>query len=929
MAQPHSGCYAAAPMPPPAFLAIANRSVLRLDADGTFERLTPAQAARYVRTKPVVVCHAPSLLARLEIEQAVGTLDILELFAFTHPGRFCLPTIRGVAEALGLPLPAHLDDEPQSLRDSVSRLLASLGTLALGLDRGPAARLRGLAAAMAEAEWGWGPLVLSALGADAERSRRDAAFRVWDQLPEWSEHAPEPPPASIPVDPADARVRLARLLGPDAEQRPSQADYASAITHAFQPREEACQPRIVLAEAGTGTGKTLGYIAPASLWAERNGAPVWISTYTRNLQRQLDGELDRLYPDPRDKARKVVIRKGRENYLCLLNLEERINQSKPTDTVALALMVRWAEATRDGDMVGGDFPSWLVDVGGWARTMGLADHRGECIFSGCAHYRKCFIERAVRKARRADIVIANHALVMVQAALGGLDDATQPLRLVFDEGHHVFDAADSAFSADLTMRECAEARRWILGPEGDSRSGTGRARGKGLKRRLEDLISAEGDGDQALADCLSAAHALPSVGWAQRLKDGAPRGETEMFLARVHAQVMARAAHSEQGYTAECDCLPVGPGLIEAATKLDHRLAGLAAPLRALDRALDHLLDDEAAQLDTAQRARIDGIRRSLERRILLPVEGWRRMLAHLTAEAPDPKFIDWFGIERAHGEDVDVGMHRHWVDPTQPFAKAVMESAHGVVITSATLRDGSGDLSADWTAAERRTGVLHLDSVPLRAALPSPFDYASRTRVVVVNDVRKDDLNQVAAAYRELFLAADGGGLGLFTAIARLRAVHSRIAGPLDEAGIRLLAQHVDRLDTSTLVDIFRAEENTCLLGTDAVRDGVDVPGRSLRLIVFDRVPWARPDIPHRARRAHFGGKIYDDMIARLRLKQAYGRLIRRADDHGVFVLLDPMMPSRLGGAFPEGVPVERMGLADAVELTKGFIGHYEGRGN
>ncbi len=186
---------------------------------------------------------------------------------------------------------------------------------------------------------------------------------------------------------------------------------------------------------------------------------------------------------------------------------------------------------------------------------------------------------------------------------------------------------------------------------------------------------------------------------------------------------------------------------------------------------------------------------------------------------------------------------------------------------------------------------------------------------------MRKDDMDQVAAAYRILFLAAGGGGLGLFTAITRLRGVHARIADPLDEAGIPLLAQHVDGIDTATLIEIFRAETDGCLLGTDAVRDGIDVPGRSLRLIVFDRVPWPRPDILHRARRAAFGGRAYDDMIARLRLKQAYGRLVRRVDDRGVFVLLDRMMPSRLAGAFPDGVAVNRVGLAEAARLTAAFL--------
>ena len=150
---------------------------------------------------------------------------------------------------------------------------------------------------------------------------------------------------------------------------------------------------------------------------------------------------------------------------------------------------------------------------------------------------------------------------------------------------------------------------------------------------------------------------------------------------------------------------------------------------------------------------------------------------------------------------------------------------------------------------------------------------------------------------------------------------MHERIAEPLDVAGLPLYAQHIDGLDVATLVEIFRAEEDACLLGTDAVRDGVDVPGRALRLIVFDRVPWPRPDILHKARRVAFGGKKWDERLTRRRLRQAYGRLIRRADDTGVFVLLDPMMPSRLCGAFPAGVEIQRVGLAEAVAETARFL--------
>jgi ATP-dependent DNA helicase DinG len=250
------------------------------------------------------------------------------------------------------------------------------------------------------------------------------------------------------------------------------------------------------------------------------------------------------------------------------------------------------------------------------------------------------------------------------------------------------------------------------------------------------------------------------------------------------------------------------------------------------------------------------------------------------------------------------------------------LNQSQGTLITSATLTDGSGDADTDWKAAEARTGADHLAAPAIRSAVPSPFDYAAQTRVFVVTDVKKNELEQAAAAYRVLFLAARGGALGLFTAIGRLRAAHRRLLEPLDAANIPLYAQHVDALNLATLIDIFRAEENSCLLGTDAVRDGVDVPGDALRLIVFDRVPWPRPTIMHRARRKAFGARAYDDMITRLRLKQAYGRLIRRATDRGVFVLLDSMMPSRLAGAFPEGVAIERVGLAEATAETKRFLG-------
>ena len=885
------------------------RQAAWLSPEGEIELLPLAEAARRARATPPLLCHARATARRMGV-LPFPAFDLLELYAFVRPARFCLPTPRGLAAALGLAPPRH------GISDAALSLVAAAQALLAELAASPDAEARSIALAMERGGWGWGGAVLAALGAPPEGGA-PAGLAAWRKLPEWAEQAPPPPPGNIPVEEDEARRRLAELLGAGAEARPQQADYAAAVSAAFRPRSVADEPQLVLAEAGTGVGKTLGYIAPASLWAEKNLGAVWISTYTRNLQHQIAGELDRLYPDAAEKNRRVVLRKGRENYLCLLNFEEGVAAMpmRPYDAAPLGIMARWIAATRDGDMVGGDFPGWLPDVIGRARSLGLSDRRGECIHSACPHCHRCFIEKSVRRARRARIVVANHALVMVQAALGGLDDRFLPTRYVFDEGHHVFDAADGTFSLALTGQEAAELRRWLLGVEEG-----GRGRARGLRRRLEDLVAGDNVAEGALAAVLVGARALPGEGWAQRLATARPHQASEAFLALVRQQVHARAAERDQGYSLETELRPAIDGLAEAGETLALALEKISIPMRRLAERLKGRLDEDAAELDQGTRLRIEAAVLGLERRAVVELGGWQRALREIGAAQPEA-FVDWLSIERNDGHEIDVGLHRHWVDPTRPFADAVARPAHGVLVTSATLTDGSGDPVRDWEAAEARSGARHLGAPALRVRVPSPFAYGAQTRVFVVTDVRRDEPAQVAAAYRELFLAAGGGALGLFTAVARLRAVHQRIAGPLEEAGLPLLAQHVDGMDTSTLVDIFRAEEDACLLGTDAVRDGVDVPGRSLRLIVFDRVPWPRPDILHKARRAAFGGARYDDMITRLRLKQAFGRLVRRADDSGVFVLLDAQMPSRLAGAFPEGVAVERLGLRDAIAGTASFL--------
>lgn len=935
------------PALPPA-LAVPPGAGALCDDDGA-RKIGRGAAEGVFTTGSVLVAHASLTARRLGMsppQRSADLLDVLELYAFVRPARFCAPSPSGLALALGQSEPKDAEDQAAALRHAADALLRELADPAYpGREEAYT-----LAATLERAGWAWGPRVVQALQSQPLKPRRErgSGLDAWSRLPEWEDESPRGEAGSSPVDSESARIRLAKLLEASGldETRPTQSDYAAEAAFAFSPRNEEGRPRVLLAEAGTGTGKTLGYLAAASIWAERNQGAAWVSTYTRALQRQIDRESAALWPDPAVRKIKTVVRKGRENYLCLLNLQDMVQAAQlgNGDLIGLALTSRWALHSRDGDMTGGDFPGWLPGLFATAPSQqanagNLVDRRGECVHAACPHYRTCFVEKTIRASRRADLVVANHALVMTQAAFDGArsarglkqDGETAALkRIVFDEGHHLFDAADSAFSACLSGQEAAELRRWIRGPEGRGR------RGRGLEQRLGDLCADNEAAAKALNDAIRAAAAFPGEGISGRIAPPSgevnPVGPIEQFLMAALEQVRART--SEQAslgeFGTECAVRPATEPLLETARAAAQAIAAVEAPLLALARHLEDILDDEAAELDGSSRARIEGALRGLDRRARMTLPGWRSMLAALQegGDQPDPDFVDWLSVETAFGRIHDVALRRHWIDPTVPLEAAVILPAHGVLVTSATLSDPlafqeGGD---PFDMARMRTGSSRLIEPPRTLKVESPFDYAAHSRVIVVTDVARDDPRQTAAAMRELFLAAGGGSLGLFTAIRRLKAVYERLGPDLAKSGLPLYAQHVDPLEVGALVDIFRAEQDSCLLGTDAVRDGVDVPGRSLRLLAFDRVPWPRPDILHKARREKFGGTTaavrgYDDSLARARIAQAFGRLIRRADDKGVFVMLDAATPTRLFAGLPPGAELQRITLVEAIEQTHAFL--------
>ena len=890
----------AQPLPYPALHA-SHAGIWLSQGGGETRAIDRKEAIRLAADTPLIMLGAPMVGARLGYPDLSG-LDLLELFAFVHPASFAVPTPKGLAKMLKIAVADDGDSTvPQLLLTIAQKLFDTLVDPAWPEREGAWDAAQGLA----RARWTWAGEITRRLPVPPK-----GELNLFSRLPEWEEGAPPPRPREVVLASEAILERLKQITAAGGEKRAGQNAMAQAVATMFAPRPAKGCPTMLLAEAGTGIGKTLAYLAPADLWAKASGGTVTISTFTKNLQRQLAQETRSLYPDEATHRAKVVVRKGRENYLCLLNLEDALQGGFSGRAAIFArLAARWVGYTRDGDMVGGDLPGWLANLFRRAGATALTDRRGECVYAGCAHWRKCFIERSVRASRQADIVIANHALTMVNAARGREGDSP-PTRIIFDEGHHLFDAADSIFATALTGQETIEMRRWVIGPETQSRG-----RRRGLAARLSDVASYDEQGAEAIEAARIAAAALPSDGWLHRLGEGAPMGPIEALLSEVRAHVYARDGTAERdsdaGYGLEAELVDPDGRLVTAANAAAASLDALLRPMMLLGQRMTALIDEPPDWLDGQARARIDGAIASLGYRCET-VTAWVALASRVGGPG-DAALVDWLSVERIEGREIDIGIQRRWLDPTKPLAASVLAPAHGVLVTSATLALG------DWDRADARSGALHLPRAPLHFEAESPFNYAANSEVLIISDIKRGDMAALANAYARLIEAAGGGVLGLFTAIRRLRAVHARIADHLARAGLPVHSQHVDPIDTGTLVDIFRDDPRSSLLGTDALRDGVDVPGQSLRMVAMEGVPWIKPSVLHTARRmaqnAGGGGSRYDDAIIRTRLAQAFGRLIRRHEDRGRFVMLSGAMPSRLLSAFPVSTPVHRLTLDAALE--------------
>lgn len=697
------------------------------------------------------------------------------------------------------------------------------------------------------------------------------------------------PPAPASLEP----MAVAALLGPDGpiaqrlgryEDRPSQREMAGRIADLFS------MGGIGLLEAGTGVGKSLGYLVPALRWAAASGERTVVSTNTITLQEQLVGkDLPFLAKALTDQRVSFALLKGWRNYLCLQRLEQARAQGPALfeDDVAsdLGLLEAWAEQTTDGSLADLAVPP-RAEV--WDEVAAESDL---CTRLRCPHFDQCFVFKARRAAATADVIVVNHHLLMADLAVRRAsqrwdDAAVLPAykRLIIDEGHHLEDAAAEHLGQSVSRRGLERLFARL------------ERRGKGLLPALEKALAVGIDALSVASLDLVRARLFPSLGSA-RMRTA--------VLYDLLARWVEEQRESQIRLTDRFDEDPIWTAGLGAA--LDDLLADIDLLGDGLRLVRDRLESDEQRAEELAP---LLNEVRGVTRRLQSSGDALRVALRSDVAGAPRVRWLE------RRGGDGNIGATAVPLDLAPVLREDLFRRVETAVVTSATLTVGEDGF--DFMAT--RLGLADDDALtPVTASLPSPFDYPSQAILAIPSDFPLPNVEGAAHLQRtvdataELIVMTEGGVFVLFTSHRDVKE-GARLLRERGVAAAHPLLVHGES-PRDDLLRRFREHGDAVLVGTASFWEGVDVPGRALRGLVLSKIPFRVPTEPMTAAQceaieAEGGDSFAEYMIphAALRLKQGFGRLIRTATDHGVVVICDPRVVTKgYGRRLLEGLPPAR----------------------
>ena len=682
--------------------------------------------------------------------------------------------------------------------------------------------------------------------------------------------------------------RIAEDLGPDGpvahamqqyEDRPAQRDMARMIATLYN------DGGVGLIEAGTGVGKSLGYLLPALRWAVLQNERTVVSTNTINLQEQLVRKdlpfLARALES--EQPVRFALLKGWRNYLCLLRLEQakligpNLFEGQPNGLDSIA---EWAAETEDGSLSDLAYPP-SAEV--WDEVSAEPDL---CTRQACPHMQKCFLFRARRQAAEAHVVVVNHHLLMsdvaVRRAAGNWEDAAvipSWNRVVIDEGHHLEDAAAAHLGASGTRRGLQRLMARL------ARTATTRRSGAGLLSALEEsLRMRRGEMFSSASLDLLRERVLPAV---EAVRD---KGALVFDLMET---VLRESGQPTLRLTEDFATHPVWrAGLTAALDDFVKESAMLTDSIGMIRQRLE-----SENEPDEATTALVSELRGAVRR-----TEGLAGAVYGALDPGPDAsKRIRWV---ESRGREGNVGVTWVPLDLAPILREDLFGRVKTAIITSATLTTDSR-----FEFVSRRLGVDQLDIPPLAESFPSPFDFKRQALLAIPTDTpapNADPLGhfkRIIQMIEEFTSASDGGIFVLFTSHRDVQqaAMDLRARGMPSERPVLVHGEESRDL----LLTRFRESGRAVLLGTSSYWEGVDVAGHALRGLLIAKLPFRVPTEPltaaHCEAIAERGGDPFAEYMvphAALRLKQGFGRLIRSSTDRGAIVIGDSRVANKSYGA-------------------------------
>jgi len=673
------------------------------------------------------------------------------------------------------------------------------------------------------------------------------------------------------------------------EERQSQIQLIKDICYSFN------DSGVGVFEAGTGVGKSFGYLLPALSWIQQNKERIVVSTGTINLQQQL---IEKDIPAAQEIVGsniKSLLLKGRQNYLCRRRFQDTLAEQDlfSEEKDELQIIANWMKNTLTGSK--SDL-SFLPKESLWQKINSESD---ACMGMRCPFHEECFVMKLRKEAADAQLLVVNHHLLFadIESRMNGIgydDMAVLPpfKRLIFDEAHGIESAATNFFSETLTQFKLLKQIQLLYRKRKGATAG--------LLFTLE-ILSSKGE---VLANVHSQ---IESIKVNLELLQGAG-------LQLLENKFSFRLTRENQEEFTD---------LFYYFSLLQKSLAEFVATVRIILEGVDEENKDIPAVWETKQ--------------ILNRIDAMINFCGSFLSWQEKPEGIFWmekFSVPSLSGKKNERDFFpRFVITPLEIASKmnsGVFEPLETVICTSATLQTNN-----NFRFWMKKTGLSYVDKERIFSGeYPSPFPYKTNVLFAIPTDAPMPDsalFSQfVQKALYELIIAANGRTLVLFTSYDLLRSAADSMALRLSKNGIVLLKQGDD--DRFRLLEKFKNESSTVLFATNSFWEGVDVPGDSLSQVVIVKLPFHVPSDPVFAARGEYlesrGGNAFMELSvpeAIIQFRQGFGRLLRRSSDYGTVVVLDKrLIEKRYGEFFFASIPETKrifLPLQDCVSRIKDFL--------